>query len=103
MLEYEAVLTREEHLAVIGLSPTEVNQVLDALAAVITPVTLRFLWRPTLKDANDEMVLETAANGGANWLVTFNVRHFAAAAVHFGIRVMLPRDAWKEYRRHEEK
>ena len=37
---------------------------LDALAAVVEPVILRFYWRPQLKDPNDEMVLETAVNGG---------------------------------------
>jgi putative PIN family toxin of toxin-antitoxin system len=102
MLEYEAVLTREEHLAASGLSAIAVNQLLDGLATVITPVTLRFLWRPIAKDAGDEMVLETAVNGGADWLVTFNVRHLAVAA-EFGIRVMPPRDAWREYMSHEEK
>jgi putative PIN family toxin of toxin-antitoxin system len=103
MLEYEAVLTREEHLAASSLSATAVSQLLDGLANVITPVPLYFLWRPRLKDPDDEMVLETAVNGGARWLVTFNVRHLAAGADDFGIRVMLPRDAWKEFRKHAEK
>jgi len=40
-------------------------------------VHLRFLWRPRLKDPADEMVLETAVNGGADRLVTFNMRHLA--------------------------
>jgi predicted nucleic acid-binding protein len=103
MLEYEAVLTRPEHLDVSGLNPTQMNQVLDAVAKVLTPVHLRFLWRPRLKDPADEMVLETAVNGGADGLVTFNMRHLAAAAREFGIRVFLPRDAWKEVQRRNEK
>ena len=77
MIEYEAVLTRPEHLEAIGLSAGEVNQILDAVAKVATPVPLRFLWRPRLKDPADEMVLETAENGGADWLVTFNIRRLA--------------------------
>src|ERR1700687_4511009 len=60
MLEYEAVLTRPEHLKAIGLGAEEVNVVLDAWAAVIEPVRLRFLWRPRLRDPADEMVLATA-------------------------------------------
>lgn len=98
MLEYEAVLTRPEHLKVIGLSAEEVNEVLDALAAVIEPVTLHFLWRPRLKDPADEMVLETAVNGGADRLVTFNVRHLAGAAMAFGVRTRLPGAALREIR-----
>jgi predicted nucleic acid-binding protein len=103
MIEYEAVLTRQEHLTASGVTAAEVNEILDALARVITPVHLRFLWRPRLKDPADEMVLETAVNGGADRLVTFNLRHLAEAADAFGIKAVLPRDAWKEVRRRNEK
>jgi putative PIN family toxin of toxin-antitoxin system len=103
MLEYEAVLTRPEHLDASGLTAEQVNEILDALAKVLIPVQLRFLWRPRLKDPDDEMVLETAVNGEADRLVTFNVRHLAAAAREFGIRVFRPRDMWKEVQRRNEK
>lgn len=103
MIEYEAVLTRPEHLVTIGLTSRDVNQVLDALANVSIPVVFRFLWRPRLKDPADEMVLETAVNGDADWLVTFNERHLAEGARDFGIRVMRPADAWKQVQKHETK
>ena len=102
MVEYEAVLTRPEHLEASGLTVADVNGVLDGIAAVGVPVRLRFLWRPQLRDVNDEMVLETAVNGHAEVLVTFNIRHLAAAAKRFGIRALQPRDAWKEVRRLNE-
>jgi predicted nucleic acid-binding protein len=103
MIEYEAVLTRPEHLEAIGLGVREINHILDAVARVSTPVQLRFLWRPRLKDPADEMVLETAVNGGADWLVTFDVRHLAEAARDFGIRVPRPPEAWKEVQRYAKK
>ncbi len=105
MLEYEAVLTRPEQLNETGLTAEESNAVLDALAAVIEPVRLRFLWRPRLKDPADEMVLETAVNGRADCLVTFNLRHLAKAANEFGIRVSPPGEVWREIKgvRHEKK
>ena len=103
IIEYEAVLTRPEHLEASGLTSRQMNQVLDALVKVSIPVHLWFLWRPRLRDPADEMVLETAVNGEADWLVTFNVRHLADAAREFGIRVMRPRDAWKEIQKHEKK
>jgi putative PIN family toxin of toxin-antitoxin system len=96
MLEYEAVLTRPEQLQETGLTALETNTVLDALAAVIEPVQLRFLWRPSLKDPADEMVLETAVNGGADCLVTFNIRHFKLPARRFGIEVSKPGQIWHE-------
>src|SRR5437879_5337186 len=77
MLEYETGLTLPEQLAHTGLTAAETNAVLDALAAVIEPVSLRFLWRPQLQDPADEMVLETAVNSRADRLATFNLRHRA--------------------------
>lgn len=99
MLEYESVLKRPEHLAAIGLTRDEVDAVLDAVALVIEPVRLAFLWRPRLRDPNDEMVLETAVNGRADRLVTFNLRHLAEAAREFGIHAGLPGEIWREVQR----
>lgn len=103
IIEYEAVLTRPEHLEASGLTARDVSEVLDALVKVSIPVHLRFLWRPRLKDPADEMVLETAVNGAADRLVTFNLRHLGAATREFGIRAALPRDVWREIREHEAK
>lgn len=96
MLEYEAVLTRPEHLTACGVSAGEVELVLDDLASVARPVRLAFRWRPKLSDANDDMVLETAVNGNADAIVTFNQRDFEAARREFGCAVILPRQALDE-------
>ena len=42
------------------------------------------------RDPNDDIVLETAANGRADCLATFNVRDFANAAERFGVAVLKP-------------
>lgn len=96
MLEYESVLTRPEQLDEIGVTAAEIGEVLDALAAMAEPVTLRFLWRPQLKDPDDEMVLETAVSGRADRIATFNIRHLATAARTFGIRAERPGSIWRE-------
>ena len=93
MLEYEAVLTRPEHLAAFALSAQEINQFLNSMAHLIIPVTPFFLWRPQLRDPADEHVLETAVNGSAKAIVTFNTRHFQTAAVRFGLDVIRPGEA----------
>lgn len=100
MLEYEAVATRPEHLEAAGLSESDVQAVLDALATVIEPVRLAYLWRPTLPDADDDMVLETAVNGRAELLVTLNRRDFAPGAARFGIRLASPAEALTRLRRN---
>jgi predicted nucleic acid-binding protein len=89
-IEYEAVMTRSEHLAASGLSADDVAAILDALALVAEPVRLAFLWRPMLRDADDDMVLEAAVNGRADAIVTMNRRDFAPASERFGIEVLSP-------------
>jgi len=96
-LQYEAVLTRPEHLTAAGTSVRQIEVLLDALCAVCTPVEISFLWRPGLRDPNDEMVLEVAANGRADWLLTFNERDFAGAE-RVGVRVERPGPAWRMWR-----
>ena len=103
MLEYEAVLMRREHLAASRLKGTDVGTLLDALAAVAEPVILRFLWRPQLSDADDDMVLEAAVNGRAEAIVTFNRRHFAGTSARLGVAVKSPSESLRELRRHAEK
>ena len=90
LLEYETVLTRPEHLTACGASADDTAMVLDDVVASSHWVRLDYLWRPQLRDADDEMVLETAVNGGADALVTFNLADLAGAAVRFGIRALRP-------------
>ena len=98
-LEYEAVCSEAEHQVAAGLNASEGIIFVDAVVALAEPVKTHFLWRPQLRDPGDEMVLEAAVNGRANALVTFNLRDFGAAPAHFGIEVLLPRDALKRIRR----
>ncbi len=98
-LEYEAVLTRLENLNAINLTVDSVNTILDALCLVAEPVRLGFLWRPTLRDPDDDMVLETAVNGQADRLVTLNIRDFSAVEHHmFDLSVCMPREALAQLR-----
>lgn len=98
ILEYEAVLTRPQHLAACGLSDAEVGRVLDDLAAVARPVRLAFQWRPRLSDPDDDMVLETAINGRADAIVTFNQRDFVSGIKSFRCAVILPATALQQIR-----
>ena len=95
IIEYEAVMTRLEHLTAARLTEADVGNLLDAILSVAEPVQLDFLWRPALRDPNDDMVLEAAINGHADRLVTFNVKDFGGAAEQFGVVACPPRDAIK--------
>jgi putative PIN family toxin of toxin-antitoxin system len=99
MLEYEAVLMRPEQQQATGLTAQEVGVFLDGLAALLTPVMPYFLWRPRLRDPNDEMVLNAAVNGGADAIVTFNVGDFLPGATPFQLEVLTPAEALRRLRR----
>lgn len=97
LFEYEAVLTRPNHLARAGASTADIGLLLDAVTRQSEPVAISYLWRPSLRDPADEMVLEAAVNGGAEWIVTFNVGDYAGAG-RFAIRVGQPGPAWRAFR-----
>lgn len=93
-VEYEAVMTRPEHLNAAQVSREEILSVLDDLANAIKPVERDVSWRPQLPDADDEVVLEAAINGQAEIVVTFETATFKEAAQRFGIAVMTPGEIW---------
>jgi putative PIN family toxin of toxin-antitoxin system len=89
-LEYEEVLQRAEQRLAHGLDNGELESFLSELAAVVEPIELHFRLRPQLRDPKDEMVLETAINGRADALVTYNISDFAVAGRRFQIPVLTP-------------
>jgi putative PIN family toxin of toxin-antitoxin system len=90
LIEYQAVMSRPEHLKASRLSEADVSAILDSVAATAEAVRLAFLWRPFVRDPDDDMVLETAVNGNADAIVTFNRRDFAGATRAFGIPILSP-------------
>lgn len=93
VIEYESVMTRPEHLSASRLTAADVRDLLHDVISIAEPVRLAFLWRPQLRDVADDMVLETAVNGSADLLTTFNGRDFRAGASKFAIRIAPPGDA----------
>lgn len=91
-VEYEAVLTRPDVLARSALGAGDVLDLLDDLSNLVVPVALSYRWRPVARDADDDMVIETAVNGGADAIATFNRRDMAGVE-RFGVAVLLPSEA----------
>ena len=74
--EWQAVLTRSEHLPP-GATPVMAQGFLRYLASTAHLQDVHFLWRPFLRDPDDDMVLECAVASGSHFIVTHNVRDFA--------------------------
>ena len=84
--EYEAVLKR----GITALSAEEIDDVIDYLCSKAVLDKIFYLWRPVLKDPDDDFVLELAVKANAT-IVTWNVADFKRA-VRFGVVVMTPRE-----------
>ncbi|ASG25409.1 putative toxin-antitoxin system toxin component, PIN family [Nitrospirillum viridazoti CBAmc] len=98
MIEYEAVLTRSSTLTQARLTTGAVYHLLDELAGLCVPVGLDYRWRPAAQDPDDDLVLETAVNGVADYIATFNLKHLAAPAAQFGVPCLRPADVLRRIR-----
>jgi putative PIN family toxin of toxin-antitoxin system len=96
--EYEMTCTRAEHLLAARANEADVRRLIDAVIDVIELVEVHYQWRPLLSDAGDEMVLEAAANGRADAIVTFNRKDYGTALGRFGIEVLSPAEALRRIR-----
>ena len=92
-IEYEAVCSRPEHVEAAGLNPAQLAAFLDATIALLDRAEVWFLWRPQLRDADDELVLEAAVNGRADAIVGFNRRDYGGVPGRFGIDFLSPGEA----------
>jgi putative PIN family toxin of toxin-antitoxin system len=89
-LEYRDVLFRQEQLAAHKFPEERLTGLLRDLADRMTAVEIYFRYRPQLRDPDDELVLEAALNGGAEAIVTHNVRDFLPEATLHGIEIITP-------------
>jgi putative PIN family toxin of toxin-antitoxin system len=87
VLEYEDVIQRQR--AEIGLSQDDIAVLIDSLIALAHHHEIYFLWRPTLPDANDELILELAVSAQCDYIVTHNISDFTGIE-KFGIKAVTP-------------
>lgn len=87
LLEYEAVLKREQHR--LGRDLIAVERMLDDIAGRANRHAIFYLIRPFLADADDEFVLELALASASNYIVTHNRGDFREAD-RFGISAVTP-------------
>lgn len=93
VLEYEEVLGRTGKLA--PLTKSDVDDFLDYFLSQAMSCRIDFLWRPFLKDPDDDALLELAVAGGASTIVTHNLRDFVGVE-QFGVRAVSPATIIKE-------
>lgn len=84
--EYEAVLKRGATQTSLDLA--DIDDFVEYLCSRARLVQIYFKWRPTLRDPNDDRILEVAVRTQSA-VVTFNTKDFVDAA-RFGVKVIRP-------------
>ena len=87
VLEYEAVARRQARE--LGLTHADVDAVVDFHRSQAHHRKIFYLWRPFLRDPNDDMVLEVAVEAQCTYIVTFNTRDFVGVQ-QFGLQTLTP-------------
>ncbi len=88
--EYREVLSRPE-VRPPGVSEVDIEEFIDRILLFAETRDIHFSWRPFLRDADDEMILEVAVSFQAEYIVTYNVKDFAGTEL-FGIVCIEPAD-----------
>jgi len=96
---YEAHLTvplyleyQEQALRVVStglIDGKAADDILDYICETMVLDVVHFLWRPFLRGADDDMVLEAAVAGGCSHIVTHNTKDFRGVG-EFGLAVLTP-------------
>ena len=84
LAEYEDVLGRAGLFVKSRLKGAEREELLDVFLAHCRWTRIYFGWRPNLRDEGDNHLVELAVAGGAESIVTHNLRDLAAHELTFG-------------------
>jgi putative PIN family toxin of toxin-antitoxin system len=87
VLEYEDALLRQ--LSSTKLRKSDITSIVDYLCSVGKHQEIFFLWRPLLRDPNDDHIAELAVAAGCAAIITYNLRDFSAIA-NFGLVAITP-------------
>jgi putative PIN family toxin of toxin-antitoxin system len=92
-VEWQDVLTRPENIPA-GQTVDDALGFVRSLASQAHLQGIHFLWRPFLRDPDDDMLVELALAAGCPYIVTHNVKDFGGSE-ELGITAISPRDFLK--------
>lgn len=99
-LEYQSIVMSTVTRLNAQLTTKQAEAILAALAHYGTEVPIYYSLRPNLKDENDNMVFECAANFGAESIITHNVKDFRAPELReYAIKILSPSEFLRHIRR----
>jgi putative PIN family toxin of toxin-antitoxin system len=87
ILEYEDAAKRL--IEKMQITEDVVDDVIDYICQIGYEQKVFFLWRPFLRDPNDDMILELAVAAGCNFIITHN-KHDFKNIEEFGLQAISP-------------
>ncbi|MFM2431411.1 MAG: hypothetical protein RLZZ511_2624 [Cyanobacteriota bacterium] len=90
ILEYETLLNRES--AVLQIDSTIINRILNDICAIANHHEIFYIWRPTVKDPNDDFLVDLAIKAQADYIITYNQKDLSPSTRQFGLKVITPKE-----------
>ncbi len=101
LLEYEDVLTRPSSLESFNMVNNDIQKVLQFIAYVSEKFEPKYLFRPNLKDENDNIFVELAVVSQSKYLITNNIKDFRNSELKFDcFTTLTPSDFLKTWRKY---
>ncbi len=94
--EYESVMRRSKIQKSCPLNRAEQVKLFNAFLSVSKWNEVYYLWRPNLKDENDNFVLELAVASEAEVVITYNLKDFETSELSFNCKILTPEVFLKE-------
>lgn len=94
--EYEEVMKRKKIQTLTPLTIAEQNELFEAYLSTCKWNEIYYMWRPNLKDENDNFVVELAVASGAEAIITYNIKDFKSAELVFKHKIVTPENFIEE-------
>ena len=96
--EYEAVIKRKKIQKFTPLTAEEQEQLFYAYFSTCTWNEIYYMWRPNLKDEDDNFVVELAVASGVEYIITYNTKDFKPSELTFRHQIITPEQFIKEFK-----
>jgi predicted nucleic acid-binding protein len=97
LAEFEDLLARAKLFSGSPLKAEEREALLNAFLGTCRWVRIYYLWRPNLRDEADNHIVELAVSGGAEVIVTKNLRDFRNTELSFpNLKILAPEQLLQE-------
>jgi putative PIN family toxin of toxin-antitoxin system len=87
-LEYESVMKRESIQKQCTLTIKEQEDLFQAFLSTCAYNEIFYLWRPNLKDKNDDFLVELAVASNSDYIITENTKDLKSSELHFDFKIL---------------